>query len=75
MCDLILRERITATASEDFKKNRIIGARYIDKTPLLAALLSTDHETTFLYGEVRRVVPGIHFHLQYPGTLRSYGKC
>ena len=47
MSDLILRERITATASEDFKKNRMIGARYIDKTPLLAELLDTDHETTF----------------------------
>ena len=47
MIDLKLRERITSTASEDFKYNRIDGARYIDKTPLLAALLDRDHETTF----------------------------
>ena len=47
MIDLKLRERITTTASEDFKYNRIDGARYIDKTPLLAALLDRDHETTF----------------------------
>ena len=47
MIDLKLQERITTTASEDFKNNRMIGARYIDKTPLLATLLDRDHETTF----------------------------
>ena len=47
MIDLKLRERITTTASEDFKNNRMIGARYIDKTSLLATLLDRDHETTF----------------------------
>jgi hypothetical protein len=47
MIDLKLREEFTATASEDFKNNRMIGARYIDKTPLLAVLLDREHETTF----------------------------
>ena len=47
MAALILREETTATASENFKYNRLDGFRYIDKTPLLTTLLDRDHETTF----------------------------
>ena len=47
MAKLVLREEFTATASEDFKNNRMIGARYVDKTALLASLLDGAHETTF----------------------------
>ena len=47
MAKLVLRETFTATASEDFKNNRMIGARYVDKTALLASLLNGNHETTF----------------------------
>ena len=38
---------LTATASEDFGKNRRGGFRYVDKTPLLATLLDGEHESTF----------------------------
>ena len=40
-------ELITATASEDFKKNLLNGIRYVDKTALLVPILRGDHETTF----------------------------
>ncbi len=48
MNDWKFMEKKTATASEDFKKNRMGGFRYIDKTHLLAPLLDGEHETTFL---------------------------
>ena len=48
MTDWKFMEKKTATASEDFKKNRMGGFRYIDKTHLLAPLLDGEHETTFL---------------------------
>lgn len=41
-------ERMTATASEDFKKNLEGGFRYVDKTELMIPLLRGEHETTFL---------------------------
>ena len=47
MAKFVLKEERTATASEDFKYNRLDGFRYIDKTPLLKTLLDRDHETTF----------------------------
>ena len=47
MANWVLREVFTATASEDFKNNRMIGARYVDKTALMATLLDGGHETTF----------------------------
>ncbi len=40
-------EKVTATASEDFKDNIQDGKRYVDKTKLLVPLLRRDHETTF----------------------------
>ena len=56
MIDLKLRETFTATASEDFKKNRMIGARYIDKTPLLADSGFPDH-----FDEVKEWYDGYRF--------------
>ena len=47
MAELILREETTSTGSEDFKRNRMDGKRYIDKTALLVPLLNGDHESTF----------------------------
>ena len=40
-------EKMTRTASEDFKKNLEGGFRYVDKTELLIPLLNREHETTF----------------------------
>ncbi len=40
-------EKMTYTASEDFKKNQEGGFRYVDKTELLIPLLGGAHETTF----------------------------
>ena len=40
-------EKITSTASEDFKSNLIDGKRYVDKTEILVQLLRRKHETTF----------------------------
>ena len=40
-------EKMTYTASEDFKKNLEGGFRYVDKTQLLIPLLGGEHETTF----------------------------
>ena len=41
------KEERTSTATEDFKRNRLAGYRYVDKTALLAPLLRGDHESTF----------------------------
>ena len=40
-------EKMTRTASEDFKKNLEGGFRYVDKTELLIPLLNREHETTY----------------------------
>ena len=40
-------EKMTYTASEDFKSNQEGGFRYVDKTELLIPLLDRRHETTF----------------------------
>ncbi len=40
-------ERVTATGSEDFKRNILEGKRYVDKTMILKTFLDSDHESTF----------------------------
>ena len=47
MEDMIIKEMKTSTASEDFKKNRLSGTRYVDKTAILVPLLRGDHESNF----------------------------
>lgn len=41
------KQKMTYTASEDFKKNMEAGFRYVDKTDILIPLLNAGHETTF----------------------------
>ena len=62
MIKWILREETTSTASEDFKRNRLSGKRYVDKTGLLALLLSEEHKTT------------LHQNLPGSGTVSGHGK-